>query len=801
MEEESSEEPNEDENEEHFSSISSSDESNSPLKLPISKTKWQELEEELTCFVCGELFLQPKTVPCLHTFCTKCIQTSIGDQNGQTKQFRCFVCKAEFGETKLKGCRINASLKYLVGIVKKRNAFVKATNEEDVNLPIVSCSQCIEGAPATMWCLTCEYPETCEECYKSHCRLKIFQFHKVIMLKDFIESPDPVLNYCPLQEHCDYHRNQPINFYCQNCLKFICQKCQCVSDTGSWHKCESIDKVYEAEKLNLEELRPALQSMLPNFEAALQNNKMADHELDECISKEVAWIHEQFQAIRKVVDDHEEGLLQNLEKIKNTGKELLETQRRDITRMQSQLINCDKFISRVLQPCGSGEMFAYYKLIKELAMEITKPRDLDPAYDVNDLLVTHGTHGFADKLNSLTIHQAFHQPDLPNCTVELTSLCIVPVVVKVVLKDKYKLLVPNQLHLLEIQPKDLNYTDLQKWYFEKKGIYYFSYFPKVKEPHKISVTWKGEPINSQSIEVPGLFDYSTIVSKFNYVGRYNKRNMREPQFLSVTPDGFDTIVSDPADNRLIVLKGPYYCYHYVITNGNCIFRPSGLAVGCHGYLYVADTFLNCIVKFKHLKFLSDRYDNCYFSTFGTKGSENGQFNCPQGLVISKSRFIFICDKDNHRIQVFSITKDGEKEEFSFLIGKYGEEPGCFKYPTDLTLNKIEDKLFVADTDNHRVQVFTSSGQFITTFPHHSQGHFWIYKCNREMAFPIGICSGIDGRILVSCKRNKVFIYEEDGTQITTINLYKSPAGIIMKDTGYIGIALTESGEIAYTAKW
>ena len=787
-----------------WSSGESSSESSSRFELPVI-SKWEKLEEELTCFSCDKLFSDPTTIPCLHTFCTKCLQEGI---DKETKAFYCFVCKAKFKETKINSSRVNTSLKYLVGIVKKRNSlFMKATIDPGDMQSVVTvlCSQCVEGAPATMWCLTCEDGETCDECYKSHCRMKIFQLHKIILLKDFIESPDPVLNYCPFQEHCRYHRNRPAKFYCQSCLKFACQECQCVSNDSIWHECDAIDKVYETEKIDLEELQASLQSVVPNFETALRNNKAADHELEECITKEVAWVKEQFQGIREAVDKYEEDLLQNLDTIKNTGKKYLEAQKIDIIQLQDQLTSCAKFILGVLQPCRSGEMLAYYKWIKELAMKIIESRDLDPAYNVNDLLIAHGdisANNFVDKLSSLNIHQAFHQPHLPNCTANLTCACIVPVVVKVVMKDKYNLPVPNQLPLLEICPKNSDrkfFIDFMKWCGEK-GVYYFSYFPKVKEPHKISVTWKSEPLNEQDIEVTGTLDYSIMSKRFHYLERYNKRNLKKPQFLSVTPNGFETIVSDPADNRLIFFVGPYIRYQYVITNDNNAFHPCGSAVGCNGYLYVADAFYNCILKFKYHSF-SKCYGNSYFARFGEKGSKNGQFDCPQGLVISKSNYIFICDKNNHRIQVYSITKNCKDEEFSFSIGNFGQEPGCFNHPTDLTLNRVEDKLFVADTDNHRVQVFTSSGQFMITFPHHYQNSVTSAYMFRNMEFPVGICYGMDGHILVSCK-HKVLVFEEDGTQVTTIALYhKNPTGIIARDTGHIAIALTQCGQIAYSATY
>ena len=64
------------------------------------------------------------------------------------------------------------------------------------------------------------------------------------------------------------------------------------------------------------------------------------------------------------------------------------------------------------------------------------------ACNVEDLLITccHiSAKEIAGKLGALDMHQVFHQPHLPNCTASLTYKYIVPVVLKVVMKDKYNL--------------------------------------------------------------------------------------------------------------------------------------------------------------------------------------------------------------------------------------------------------------------------------------------------------------------------------------------------------------------------
>ena len=39
-----------------------------------SSTALEELDEQLTCNVCLDHYTNPKTLPCLHSFCLKCIE-------------------------------------------------------------------------------------------------------------------------------------------------------------------------------------------------------------------------------------------------------------------------------------------------------------------------------------------------------------------------------------------------------------------------------------------------------------------------------------------------------------------------------------------------------------------------------------------------------------------------------------------------------------------------------------------------------------------------------------------------------
>ena len=69
------------------------------------------------------------------------------------------------------------------------------------------------------------------------------------------------------------------------------------------------------------------------------------------------------------------------------------------------------------------------------------------------------------------------------------------------------------------------------------------------------------------------------------------------------------------------------------------------------------------VPYKNLFLASDESNNCikvydqsgtFLYKFGTQGNQDGQFNLPQGMLVDSSNNILVCDKNNHRVQQFTL---------------------------------------------------------------------------------------------------------------------------------------------------
>ncbi len=121
--------------------------------------------------------------------------------------------------------------------------------------------------------------------------------------------------------------------------------------------------------------------------------------------------------------------------------------------------------------------------------------------------------------------------------------------------------------------------------------------------------------------------------------------------------------------------------------------PSGLAVA-PGRLFVADAELGAV-------FVLDR-NGLPLRTLG-----RGQLQRPTGVARDPQRGqLYVADTYAHDIKVFS-----DEGKLLRVIGRRGEGAGEFNFPTHLAWS--QDELYVTDTLNSRVQVFTADGQLRT----------------------------------------------------------------------------------------
>jgi len=96
-----------------------------------------------------------------------------------------------------------------------------------------------------------------------------------------------------------------------------------------------------------------------------------------------------------------------------------------------------------------------------------------------------------------------------------------------------------------------------------------------------------------------------------------------------------------------------------------------------------------------------------WGTQGKPGLDGEPFNRPTDVDIAPTGEIYVSDGyGNARVHKYS--PDGE---LLFSWGGHGKGPGQFDICHDVCIND-DGKVFIADRQNHRVQIFTSEGKYI-----------------------------------------------------------------------------------------
>jgi len=90
----------------------------------------------------------------------------------------------------------------------------------------------------------------------------------------------------------------------------------------------------------------------------------------------------------------------------------------------------------------------------------------------------------------------------------------------------------------------------------------------------------------------------------------------------------------------------------------------------------------------------------------------GKFNYPKGIVIDNKGNLYVADTSNHRVQKFDSSGN-----YLMQWGSKGDGDGEFYNPNGIAVDN-DGNVYVTDTYNKRIQKFNSSGDYITQWGDH-----------------------------------------------------------------------------------
>jgi len=92
----------------------------------------------------------------------------------------------------------------------------------------------------------------------------------------------------------------------------------------------------------------------------------------------------------------------------------------------------------------------------------------------------------------------------------------------------------------------------------------------------------------------------------------------------------------------------------------------------------------------------------FLSHFG-QGAGSGALSLPRGAAIDRRNRLHVVDTVGQSVKVYDVS--GTKPHFLFAFGDWGLDDGQFNYPNDIALDATS-RLYIADRENNRIQVWS-----------------------------------------------------------------------------------------------
>ena len=574
-------------------------------------------------------------------------------------------------------------------------------------------------------------------------------------------------------DRCDNH-NEPIKVYCETCQQLICRDCT-ISERHQNHKYKLVTESYPKHHQEIEADLTIVKRKVADVNTAVTNLITREREVTKQGKDVKKQIHTHSQLIINLVQQSQRQLVQQVDTAVQQKIELLTKQREEAETILKQLKGCEEFVEQSLK-VGSQQQILREKQNMVQVMT-TVNQDVNPVVfqPIEEANITFTSNQtLVDKYQDIGV--------LKSKTFGKSSLiknaCYVgkksTITLNLQSQDGSPLSVPLSLISCELSSADDSQLISCDINETQSGNYDISFTPRTRGKHQLTIRLGG-------VNIPGSPFTLQITTSPEMRGKPVNiiSGLNSPWGVVITKN--DEIVVAECDAHCITILNKegkkVKSFGTKGTKEGQFTQPYGVAISQDGYILVTDNH-----RLQKLTFEGD----CVKSVGSSKrGNGPLQFNEPMGITVHPTTGqIFIADSNNHRIQV--LNKD---LTYSHSFGQYGSSPEQFTYPCDVTFDN-EGYLYVADFDNHCIKKFTSTGQYILTFSSYGSNP-------GQIKDPTSII--IDNNLLYVSEygNNRISIFDTNGCFIHCFGKsgsgegeFNSPCGITVDSLGNLYVSDT-----------
>ena len=695
---------------------------------------FKSLKKEAECPLCLETVKNPKTLPCLHSFCLECLDELAHFARRQLQTtIKCPVCQTSFPIPDTNTFAHLPSSFHL-------NRLVDVLALENGNVQAQKCNNCDENNLATTYCFVCQ-SFMCATCFQSHQRIKMTRSHRNVLINKLQPQDVQELMHRPGMCSQKYHEDQALEFYCEDCKVLICLKCSIVSHNR--HLVTDTQKAAQERKMQMTDAVAKVKAEILLYENKIKRQtELKDKNIADIMNAE----RKMTDTVEKLIHDlqeHEKKMKLKFRDIYEAEQKQHATRLENLELITTQLKSCVERGQAILGRNMSTEILQTNPAILERSDELLRAKKPDVYRSPN--------FNYLSDIKCVLLDQILVSKTDPGSmflTEDHDREMGKKSTVFVVTRDSDGLQYYQQDDQIEVDILTPEGDHLKPELKDSKdGIYTVTYTPQCVGHHSIEIQVNGHPLTGSPLVMrvhhkyqlaiqfgsrgkePGAFYWIFDIAVSHKSGKIAVADVGNKRIQLFSPDGKfqweveldgepTSVAFTDCDHLLTLSFGSKNKLHLFNEKGQfikhmkgmCLTKPKHLSIARDGCLIMTEEVDN---KIKVLSPDGNMFLLSFFSPDCAK--------YPECAVYHANKF-FVSYPEAHCIKVFD--KAGV---YLHDIGCKGSLDGQFCYPVGLVIDKY-NQLIVCDVDNQRLQLFTISGKFLSKL----QGEY-LNTCNPRYA--------------------------------------------------------------------
>ena len=702
----------------------------------------QVVEDEITCPICQDHFQEPKILPCCHYYCKGCIE-KLFLRAGANQPFPCPECRSD---TLLPGNDPNQlPTAFFVNRMKELHTKIEKVHEKVEAL----CEQC-SGGKATAFCRQCTQ-FICEECVKSHQKMKIFAGHKLTSLEELRKGvTKEILIKKPPPLTCKDHDEQ-MKIYCFDCNHLICRDCIVIE-----HKEHEYDFVKKAapktvEKLN-EKLAP-LKDIHVSLHGATQTIKSTKLAVEEQGISVATTIERSFNELHEIIEQHKRELLEKAASMTKGKLDRLSIQEKGFEMASGTVQSLVDFVEQNIDNATEEELMSIHTQVMNRISKETKKfqcsgAELEPVEKANLMVDVR----CAAKVKKICQDEV----NLLECSVDSPMMKDAEVSKPSIIRVSCK----SSQNPVLIESKLVSVADgtviktIGTGKQEQNAVHQTEYVPKIRGRYKLEVTADGLPVPGSPFPVFVKIPSTQLGEPVKIIG-----GVEDPIDITINSVGELLVAEQLGDVNVIDKQGKKVQSIQKVQYGFRKLR--SIAVDKDDNIYLTDQGSGKLFKFNRnyelVKELGAENIHAWGIVVvkeqvvvGSRGHPtclhvlDRELNTEKmialetigvkdvgGIATDEQMNLYICDVDDDCIHVISLKGQGE------LLYSFGQEQ--LKLPHSIYTSG--ELVYVSTWSDNKIFVFTKEGALVASFG--SEGDE-----GGQFSFPSGLVVDADGYLYV-----------------------------------------------------